>query len=125
MLVRNNRVSRALVFKQKIEEDGRLLDIASYGSLIEYYGNHGKLGSAVLVLKECIDTHGAPPGEKSLAKLRLLCRQNGLESKLRLEENIGKDPVEWLRHGEAHLKREKSFKGRRDVNLARNRMVQA
>jgi len=125
MLVRSNRLSRALAFKQKVEEDGRHLDVISYGSLIEYYGNQGKLGSAMLVLKECLNTHGAPPGAKSLAKLRLLCRQHDMETKLRLEELIGKDPMEWLRHGEANLKRETSYKGRRDVNLARNRMVQA
>lgn len=117
-------MGRALAFKQKVEEDGRNLDVISYGSLIEYYGNHGKLGSAMLVLKECLDTHGAPPGAKSIAKLRLLARQHDMETKLRLEEMIGKDPMEWLRHGEANLKREMSFKGRRDINLARNRMVQ-
>ncbi len=83
MLVRNNRLSRALAFKQKVEEDGRHLDVISYGTLIEHYGNHGKLGSAMLVLKECLQVHGAPPGSKSLAKLRLLCRQNDMESKLR------------------------------------------
>jgi hypothetical protein len=125
MLVGNNRLTRALAFKQKVEEDGRHLDVISYGSLIEYYGNHGKLGSAMMVLRECLAIHGAPPGAKSVAKIRLLCRQHDMEAKLRLEELIGKDPMEWLRHGEANLKREMSYKGRRDINLARNRMVQA
>jgi hypothetical protein len=125
MLVRNNRLPRALAFKQKIEEDGRNLDVISYGSLIEYYGNHGQLGSAMLVLKECLAIHGSPPGAKSLSKLRLLCRQHDMEKKLKLEELIGKDPMDWIRHGEANLKREMSPKGRRDINLARNRLVQA
>jgi hypothetical protein len=125
MLVRNNRLPRALAFKQKVEENGRNLDVISYGSLIEYFGNHGQLGSAMLVLKECLAIHGSPPGAKSLSKLRLLCRKNDMEKKLKLEELIGKDPMDWLRHGEANLKREMSPKGRRDVNLARNRLLQA
>ena len=48
MLVKNNRISRALTFKDKVERQGRHLDLASYGSLIEHYGNHGQLGSALI-----------------------------------------------------------------------------
>jgi hypothetical protein len=76
-----------------------------------------------MVLKECISHHGAPPSEKSLSKLRLICRQKDLEDDLRLRDLIGEDPIEWLRHGEKYLKREMSKKGRRDVNLAYNRIL--
>jgi hypothetical protein len=123
MLVSNNRLPRALAFRQKIEEEKRTLDIPSYGSLVDYYARHGQLGSALLVLKECISHHGAPPSEKSLSKLRLICRQKDLEDDLRLRDLIGEDPIEWLRHGEKYLKREMSKKGRRDVNLAYNRIL--
>jgi hypothetical protein len=125
MLVRNKRLPRALLFKQKVEENGRNLDVISYGTLIEYYSNHEQLGSAMMILKECLAIHGSPPGAKSLTKLRLLCRQHDMEKKLKIEELIGVDPMEWLRHGEANLKREMSYKGRRNINLARNRLVQA
>jgi hypothetical protein len=37
---------------------------------------------------------------------------------------MGEDPVEWLRHGEAKLKREHSKRGRRDVQLPRNVLLQ-
>ena len=125
MLIRNNRLPRALAFKQKVEENGRKLDVISYGTLIEYYSNHEQLGSAMMVLKECLAIYGSPPGAKSLTKLRLLCRQHDMEKTLKIEELIGVDPMEWLRHGEANLKREMSLKGRRNIDLARNRLVQA
>jgi len=124
MLVKNKRISRALTFKDKVERQGRHLDLASYGSLVEHYGNHGQLGSALLMLKECIATHGAPPGEKSLSKIRLMCRKQGITKEVDLERMVGKDPLEWLRHGEEFQKRESSYKGRRDVTLPENRLLQ-
>lgn len=124
MLVQNNRLPRALGFKQKVEDAGRQLDIQSYGSILEHYGKKGQLGSALLILKECIAVHGAPPGEKSLTKLRLLCRQHDVEQEAGLVDMIGEDPVEWIRHGEKNLKREMSYRGRRNVLLPRNRLVQ-
>jgi hypothetical protein len=123
MLLKNNRFSRALAFKDGIEQDGRSLDIKAYGSLIEYCSRRGQMGSAMLLLKECLSVHGAPPGEATLSKLRLLCRQTGQIESAKLDALIGPDPIEWLRYGEANLKREMSKRGRRDVQLARNRLV--
>jgi len=126
MLVRNKRLSRALEFKEKIIEQqyGRYLDLHGYGSLVEYYGKHHQLGSALLILKECIDVHGYPPNESALSKIRLMCRQRNLEQEVNLEAMIGKDPLAWLRHGEANLKREMSRKGRRQVVAIRNKTLQ-
>lgn len=123
MLLRNTRFNRALAFKQTVENSGRSLDIKAYGSLVEFCARRKQLGSAMLLLKECLSIHGAPPSEASLSNLRLLCRQAGIENEIGLESMIGKDPVEWLRHGERELKREYSKKGRRDVQMGRNAMV--
>jgi len=126
MLVRNKRLSRALEFKEKVieQQHGRYLDLHGYGSLVEYYGKHHQLGSALLILKECIDVHGYPPNESALSKIRLMCRQRNLEQEVNLEAMIGKDPLAWLRHGEANLKREMSRKGRRQVVAIRNKTLQ-
>lgn len=123
MLVKNRRTQRALEFKEKVEEDGRNLDLISYGILIEDYAKHSHLGSALMLLKECVSVHGAPPNEKALKKLRLLCRQQNVTEETGLEELAGPDPLEWLRHGEAYKKREYSKKGRRQVNLPGNRLT--
>ena len=122
MLIKNKRISRALEFKDKVHSQGKDIDLVSYGSLIEYFGNHGQLGSAILALKECISIHGSPPGEKSLSKMRLICRQEGLGNEV--ETLMGKDPLEWLKEGEQNLKREYSKKGRRQVYLPANRLLQ-
>jgi len=123
MLVDNNRMARAFNFKRRIESERRRLDLPSYGSLVEYCSRHRQLGSAMILLRECIAEHGAHPSEKYLGSLRVLARQFGLERQLKLDEIIGEDPTEWLKHGERHLKREKSKKGRRDVQLAYNRAI--
>lgn len=123
MLLKNNRLSRALAFKQKVEASGRSLDIKAYGSLVEYCSRRQQLGSAMLLLRECLSVHGAPPEESTLSNFRLLCRQAGLVEDVALDSMIGQDPVEWLRHGEAELKREMSKRGRRDVQMARNSLV--
>lgn len=123
MLVDNNRLTRALTQKQSIEDDGRTIDIPSYGSLTEYYARRKQLGSAMLFLKECIRNHGAAPSEKYLANLRTLARQLDLEEDLMLNDIIGKDPIEWLKHGERHLKREMTKKGRRNVVFTYNRAL--
>lgn len=122
MFVQNGRLPRALAFKDSLVEQGQTPDILSYGSLIEYCGRHQQLGSAVMLLKECLAVHGAPPGEASLTPLRRLCRSSEKLSDM-LVAMVGPDPSEWVRHGEAHLKREMSKKGRRDVQMARNRLV--
>jgi hypothetical protein len=124
MFLKNNRVHRALTFKQAVEDSGRTLDIQSYGSLIEFCGRHQQLGSGILLMKECMSIHNARPGEASLSKIRLLCRQAGLVEDAGITALMGKDPAEWLRHGEAKLKREFSKKGRRDVLLPRNMLLQ-
>ncbi|GKY93936.1 hypothetical protein MPSEU_000360500 [Mayamaea pseudoterrestris] len=121
MFLSSNRFSRALAFKHQLKEAGTELDIISYGSLVEYCGRHGQAGSAMLLLKECLAVHGAAPGEASLSRLRALCRENGLNDEL--TAMVGPDPVEWLRHGEAKLKREYSKASRRDTQYARSRLV--
>jgi len=124
MMVKNKRISRALAFKDKVENQGRHVDLASYGSIIEHYANRNQLGSALMMLKECIATHGSPPGERSLSKIRLICRKKGITKEVALEQMIGKDPLEWLRHGEEFKKHESSYKGRRQVTLPGNRLLQ-
>jgi len=104
MLINKRRIARAFKLKQDIEKDGRSLDILSYGSLIDYYGRHDELGSALLLIKECMSVHGSPPGEHCLKKIRLICRKKGLTDQVGLEKMIGKDPLEWFREGEG-LKR--------------------
>ena len=123
MMVKNKRISRALAFKDKVESQGRNVDLASYGSLIEHYANRNQLGSALMMLKECIATHGSPPGERSLSKIRLICRKKGLVKEVGLEQMVGPDPLEWLRHGEEFKKHEMSYKGRRQVTLPGNRLL--
>lgn len=123
MLLRNNRFNRALDFKQTVQSSGRSLDIKAYGSLVEFCARRKQLGSALLLLKECLSTHGAAPGEASLSNLRILCRQAGIVDEIGLESMIGEDPIEWLRQGEREKKREYSKKGRRNVQLARNVML--
>ena len=123
MLIKNRRISRALQFKEKVEENGRKLDILSYGSLIEHYAKHRQIGSALMMLKECVAVHDSPPTEHSLNALRRLCRHQHLTEKVGLVELAGPDPLKWLREGEATLKRENSKKGRRDILLVRNKAV--
>ncbi len=123
MLVKNDRLTRALVFKEKLERAGRTVDIQAYGTLMDYYGRKEQLGSALLVLRECLAVHGAPPGEASLTRIRTLCRRQDLEKQVGLKEMIGDDPLDWLRDGEIRLKREYSKKGNRDVNIPSNRLL--
>jgi hypothetical protein len=122
MLVANNRVTRALKFKENVEVRGRYLDIAAYGTLVQYYSRHNQLGSALLLLKECMNRHGAAPSATYLSTLRTLSRQMN-ETDTGLIDMIGVDPIAWLKHGERHLKRELSKKGRRNIQLAYNRIL--
>lgn len=124
MFLKNNRISRALAFKQKLNGKDRNLDILSYGSLIDYCARRGQVGSSLLLLKECLSVHKSPPGEAYLSQLRILCRRADITEQIGLIGMIGEDPIKWLKHGEAHLKREHSKKGQRDVILARNRLLQ-
>jgi hypothetical protein len=123
MLVKNHRLSRALQFKERVELSGRSLDVLSYGTLISHYAKHRQIGSAVMMLKECVDIHDSAPNEHSLNALRRLCRHQHLTDKVGLVELAGEDPLEWLRDGENNLKREYSKKGRRSVLLPRNKSV--
>lgn len=124
MFLQNNRFPRALSFKELVEKDGRTLDLQSYGSLIDFCGKRGQVGSAMLLLHECCRKHnGAHPGHAHLAALRIAYRQQpGLKEK-DLEAIIGPDPIQWLKYGERHLKREMSKKGRRDVQMVQNARV--
>lgn len=124
MLIEKKDVARALDFKEnKVEKRGRKLDLLSYGSLIEHYSNRGQVGSAITALKECIKVHGAPPGEKSVNRLRLECRKKEITEKVGLEDLIGEDPLVWLRHGEGQLKREYSKKGNRNLLVTKNKLL--
>lgn len=76
-----------------------------------------------MFLNESIALHGSPPSEKYLSSTRVLARQSGMQDTLNLTQILGKDPTDWLKHGEKYLKREKSKKGRRDVHLAYNRSL--
>lgn len=125
MLVKNRRLCRALEFKQKVEGDGRKFDLASYGALMEYYSQRDQVGSSLMILRECVEVHGSPPKEGTMSRLRLLCRQQDIMKETDLVELAGPDPLHWLRHGEANLKREKSFAGRRGVFEAQNMSVRA
>jgi hypothetical protein len=124
MLIAKKDVARALDFKEnKVEGNRRKLDLLSYGSLIEHYGNRGQVGSAMIALKECIKVHGSPPGEKCLFNLRLECRKKEITKEVGLEALIGKDPLEWLREGEGQLKREYSKRGNRNLLVTKNKML--
>jgi hypothetical protein len=92
MFLDNRRLGRALDFKQKIEQDGRVLDLKSYGSLIEYCSRRGQFGSALLFVKECVAVAGAPPGEAYLKHFRLLGRQLNVGEEAGIESLIGPDP---------------------------------
>ena len=123
MLVANNRLARAFAFKEKLEARGRNLDLASYGCIIDYYSKNAQIGSALMLLKECVSIHGSGPSEKYVSKLRRGCRELRIETEARLEDMIGKDPTEWLRDGIKYLRREKSKKGRRHVQYIQNRLL--
>ena len=123
MLIENNRLTRALDFKHRVEDEKRKLDLPSYGSLIDYCSKHDQLGSAIMFLNESVAVHGSPPSEKYLSSTRVLARQLGMQDALNLTQILGRDPTDWLKHGERYLKREKSKKGRRDVHLAYNRIL--
>merc|ERR1719287_344785 len=94
MLIKKKRLSRAFSLKESIEQEGRTVDLLSYGSFVEHFGNRNQLGSALLLIKECIETHGVPPGEKSLKNVRLMCRQNDLTELVGLEKMVGEEPKE-------------------------------
>lgn len=124
MLVDRKDVVRALDFKENnVEANDRKLDLLSYGSLIEHYGNKEQIGSAIMALKECIKIHGSPPGERSVSKLRLLCRQREITKEVGIVELIGEDPLEWLREGEGQLKREHSKKGKSNLLITKNKLL--
>uniref|UniRef100_A0A7S1FQ00 PROP1-like PPR domain-containing protein n=1 Tax=Corethron hystrix TaxID=216773 RepID=A0A7S1FQ00_9STRA len=124
MLVKNRRFTRALAFKEKVETShNRILDLPSYGSLIEYCANRRQVGNAILLLRECLALHGEKPGEKSLAMLRKVCRKELCGEVVGLEDLIGPDPLDWLRHGQKHLKRDKSKVGRRGLQEGMSRLT--
>ena len=125
MFLKSNRFSRALSFKERVERDGRTMDLQSYGSLIEHCARRGQVGSSMLLLHECLGKHGgAQPGHAHLAQLRIAYRRSPDLDEKDLEALIGPDPIRWLKHGERHLKREMSKKGRRDVQFAQNVLLQ-
>jgi hypothetical protein len=124
MLLNNNRLPRALDFKRKVEESGRPLDLKAYGSLVEYAGSRKQLGTAMLLLKECIKVHGASPGERSLANVRILSRHAGKDMEASLVELVGPDPNAWVKDL-AVRRRYKHRKGAHGNSLqqARNQLV--
>ena len=104
MLIKTKDITGALKFKDKIESRGKTLDLLSCGSLVEYYSNNRQVGSAINTIKECISIHNLLAGKNALS--RVVCRQEEIEDELGLKELIGKDPTQWLREGEAKLRRE-------------------
>lgn len=122
MLIEKKRIDRALKLKNKIEDEGRTLDLLSYGNLVEHFAGQQQLGSALLLIKECKNIHGSPPGEKSLKNVRHLCRKHGLEKKVGLNELIGSDPLEWLHKGK-ELQRSRKRKANSQVMHAKNIML--
>lgn len=122
MLIKKKRTTRVFQLKSKIEDEGRTLDLLSYGNLVEHFASQEHLGSALMLIKECKLIHGTPPGEKSLKQVREICRKHGLEKKVGLEELIGRDPLVWLRKGKEHQKSRKR-KGNSDVVFAMNRLL--
>jgi pentatricopeptide repeat protein len=123
MLLRNKRMPRALSLKDEVERDGRELDRHSYGSFVQYYSNHNELGSALMMVKECVAVHGFPPSESTLSKVRMLCRKKKLTEETQLEEMIGKDPLTWLRVGISKKKRDRKYKNNRDVMKVNSMML--
>lgn len=125
MLIKNHRISRALELKQQIEEEeGGTIDTITYGSFVEYYSRRKEVGSALMMLQECVVKHNSPPNEKSLARLRLLCRQLDIVDEVGLTELAGPDSLEWLRFGEAYLRRDMTKRGNRDVQAGMSRILQ-
>ena len=123
MLVKKKRIGRAFKLKQDIENDGRSLDLLSYGSLVEHFGRTNEVGSALLLIKECIYTHGVAPGEKCLKNVRLICRQENLTDRVGLEKMVGEDPLEWMRRG-IELKSVQDKRGKSSsLQYGMNRMV--
>jgi len=124
LLLKHKRISKVLELKDSIEKQGRKLDLLSYGSLMEFYSKQNNLGSALLVLNECLEKHGGhKPGEHYLKQIRILCRHNDCEEKVELEKLIGSDPFSWVKDGESKYKREYSKRGKRSVNEARNKFI--
>ena len=124
MMIERRDVTGALEFKEKhVECRGKKLDLLSYGSLIEHYGNRKQIGNAIIALKECIQVHGSPPGERSLRNLRQLCKQQDITEEVGLDKLIGEDPLDWLREGEGYYKREHSKKGKSNLLMTKNRLL--
>lgn len=122
MLIKKKRIDRAFNLKTKIENEGRTLDLLSYGNLVDHFAKQHSLGSALMLIKECKSIHGSPPGEKSLKHVREICRKHGLEKKVGLNELIGSDPLEWLHKGRVLQKSRKRTRNS-EIMYARNRMT--
>lgn len=123
MLIKKKRLSRAFSLKESIEQEGRTVDLLSYGSFVEHFGNRNQLGSALLLIKECIETHGVPPGEKSLKNVRLMCRQNDLTELVGLEKMVGEDPLEWFRRGQELQRKQDKRSRSSDMKFGMNRLL--
>ena len=63
-------------------------------------------------------------GGGSLSRLRLISRKHGVHEVAEILKLIGRDPLQWLKEGEHSLKREYTKKGRRQVNLATDKLLQ-
>lgn len=123
MLIANKELVRALDFKRKIEGEKRKLDIASYGTLTDYYARTRQLGSAMMTLNECRAIHGSVPNEKYISSTRRRARKLGMYNELELQEFLGEDPTEWLWYLKRYVHPDKSKKTNRWTKFMNNRIL--
>jgi hypothetical protein len=123
MFIQHKRFARAMAFKREVESESREVGLHAYGSLVEYCSSHDQLGSALMLVRECIRVHGTPPSDIALKHMRVLLRRARIDDNPEILEMIGKDPDDWAKRGEV-LKRNRSKKDRDANRFVRNIMIQ-
>ena len=126
MFLKLNRFQRAMSFKRRLERVSRKIDIASYGSLVEYCAERGQVGSALMFIRECINVHGTHPDEAALKRLRRLLNEAGIDDDPDVLSMIGEDPLYWIRLRGPEMRLQRQRKGRKMnmVQQIRNATVQ-
>ncbi|KAL7565071.1 hypothetical protein ACA910_005081 [Epithemia clementina (nom. ined.)] len=125
MLINQKRFARAMSFKRQVELQSRSIDLASYGSLVDYCAHKDQIGSALMLIRECINVHGAHPDEPSLKKLRVRLNEVGIDDDDDVLSMIGADPMYFMKlHGrESKLRTHKKGMRMHMVNQVRNAML--